>query len=120
MPKRVTLEEVYLKFRKDPVHDDTTDGMWCAQTGIPIDMLTKWKHNNPHWAQEVLNHRRQFYAEHLKEVDAALLEKAKGGDTKAAELLYRRFENWTPKAADEALKRNPTNKTFAELIAEGA
>jgi hypothetical protein len=109
----------YLDFRSNPSNDETTDGMWCGQNQFSILELADWKSKEPKWAQHVLEQRRTRYAEQLSAVDAALIEKAKGGDTKAAELLYRRFENWTPKAADEALKRNPTQKTFAELIEEG-
>ena len=109
----------YISFRSDPEHDDTTDGMWCGQNGIPIGELLAWKTAHPEWSKLVLQERRSRYAEHLSAVDAALIKKALEGNTAAAELLYRRFENWTPKAADEALKRNPTQKTFAELIEEG-
>jgi hypothetical protein len=116
---RPLLLEEYLRFRKDPVNDETTDGMWCGTRRIRPEDLTRLKAAHPDWAQEVLDHRRKQYAEQLKDVDTALIEKAKSGNTQAAELLYRRFENWTPKAAEDALKRNPTNKTFAELIAEG-
>lgn len=108
----------YLAFRSDPSSDELTDAQWCAQRRIPTSTLIEWKARFPQWAQEALDLRRKRYAEQLSAVDAALLTKAKGGDTRAAELLYRRFENWTPKQADEALKRNPTNKTMAELIAE--
>jgi hypothetical protein len=108
----------YMEFRKNPDNDATTDGMWCAQRSVPLATLQAWKKARPGWAVEVLTARRSRYAEHLSAVDAALFEKARGGDTKAAELLYRRFESWTPKIAEENLKRNPTQKTFAELIQE--
>jgi hypothetical protein len=85
---------------------------------MSIEALKEWKNNNPSALAELLEKRRARYTEHLSAVDQALIEKAKEGDTRAAELLYRRFENWTPKQAEAELKRNPTNKTFAELIAE--
>lgn len=113
------FKELYVTFRADPVNDEITDGQWCAQRGWAIQDLAKWKKLNPDVAQQILDRRRTRYAEHMSAVDKALFEKAKSGDTKAAALLYARFENWTPKAADEAVKRNPKNKTFAELIAEG-
>jgi hypothetical protein len=108
----------YLAFRKNPANDDTTDGMWCGQKNIPIDYLNDTKIHYPKWAQELLDYRRSRMAEEMLEVDKGLLAKAKTGNTQAAELLYRRFESWTPKIAEEAMKRNPTNKTFAEMIAE--
>jgi hypothetical protein len=109
----------YLEFRKNPGNDDVTDGMWCGQMKMSIKDLVESKQARPAWAAEVLTHKRSQMAEHMAAVDAALIEKAKAGDTRAAELLYRRFENWTPKQAEAEMKRNPTNKTFAELIAEG-
>lgn len=109
----------YLTFRSNPSNDETTDGMWCGQMRFPIQDLQDWKGQHPEWALHVLEKRRAQYAEQISAVDAALLAKAQAGDTRAAELIYRRFENWTPKAADEALKKNPTQKTFAELIEEG-
>lgn len=108
----------FIRFRQNPANDDTTDGMWCGSRGLSMADLLRFKAEYPDWAQEVLDFRRKQYAEQLKDVDAALIEKAKSGNTAAAELLYRRFENWTPKQAEDAMKRNPTNKTFAELIAE--
>lgn len=108
----------YIAFRADPANDTMTDGMWCGQNGVNIEALKAWKNANPSVMAALLEKRRSRYTEHLSEVDQALIEKAKEGDTRAAELLYRRFENWTPKQAEAELKRNPTNKTFAELIAE--
>lgn len=109
----------YLAFRKNPANDETTDGMWCGQQHYHIDTLNATKLARPKWAEEVLAHRRARLAEELLEVDKGLFAKAKTGNTQAIELLYRRFENWTPKAAEEQMKKNPTNKSFAELIAEG-
>jgi hypothetical protein len=108
----------YLAFRKNPANDETTDGMWCGQNRVTIDVLNATKAYYPKWAQELLDYRRSKMAEEILEVDKGLIAKAKGGNTQAIELLYRRFENWSPKIAEEAMKRNPTNKTFAEMIAE--
>ena len=113
-----TLWGQYLAFRKNPANDETTDGMWCGQNKVQIEWLNNTKMAFPKWAQELLDYRRSKMAEEILEVDKGLLAKAKSGNTQAIELLYRRFENWSPKIAEEAMKRNPTNKTFAEMIAE--
>lgn len=110
----------YIAFRSLAHNDDVTDGMWCAQNNVSVADLNEWKELKPDWSKMVLEQRRTKYAEQLMAVDQALIEKAQNGDTKAAELLYRRFENWTPKQADEALRKNPLQKTFAELVAEDA
>lgn len=112
------LWESYLAFRRNPANDETTDGMWCGQNRLQIEWLNATKNHYPKWAQELLDYRRSKMAEEILEVDKGLIAKAKGGDSRAIELLYRRFENWSPKIAEEAMKRNPTNKTFAEMIAE--
>jgi hypothetical protein len=115
----VALGASYCSFRMSLEHDATTDGQWCGQRGIDIQRLNAWKRAHPDTMKKLLEWRRERYAQHLSEVDQALIDKAKGGDTRAAELLYRRFEGWTPKAAEEALKKRPDQKTFAELVNEG-
>ena len=110
----------YVEFRKNPDNDEVTDGVWAAQQRLDIEQLQLSKKSYMDWADEVLKHRRARIAEQMLEVDKGLLLKAKAGNTAAVELLYRRFENWTPKQAEAEMKRNPTNKTFAELVAEGA
>jgi hypothetical protein len=109
----------FIRFRKDPANDDTTDGMWCGANNIRPEDLSLLKAQNPDWAQVVLEHRRKQYAEQLAAVDTALLEKAKAGDTKAAALLYARFENWTPRTVEAENKRTGgRTKSFADLVAE--
>ena len=44
--------------------------------------------------EHILALRRAKYVHELEECDKALLEKAKGGDVKAIELCYQRFEGW--------------------------
>lgn len=111
--------ESYLAFRRNPSNDETTDGMWCGQNRLQIDWLIATKAKYPKWAQDLLDYRRSRMAEEILEVDKGLLAKAKSGDARSIELLYRRFENWSPKIAEEAMKRNPANKSFAEMISEG-
>jgi hypothetical protein len=114
-----TLWGQYLAFRKNPANDETTDGMWCGQNKLQPDWLIATKVHDPKWAQELLDYRRSRMAEDILEVDKGLVAKAKAGNTQAASLLYARFEGWTPKVAESEAKRNPTMKTFAELVAEG-
>jgi hypothetical protein len=37
----------------------------------------------------------------MSKIDAALFRAAESGDTKAADLLYRRFDGWNPKIVEE-------------------
>lgn len=47
--------------------------------------------------REALELRRTKYASALAQVDAAMLTAAKGGDSKAAKLVYQRLEGWSEK-----------------------
>lgn len=112
------LKDEYIKFRSNIDNDEVSDGMYCAQNKVDIALLLLVKKQCPDMAASILEKRRLRYASELMAVDRALLDRAKGGDYKAAELLYRRFENWTPKQAEAELKKNPATRTLAELMLE--
>jgi hypothetical protein len=48
----------------------------------------------------------------MAKIDDALFKAAERGDTKAADLLYRRFDGWNPKIVEE----NNNFYNFAELV----
>lgn len=51
--------------------------------------------------KEALDMRRARYAPHISDVDMALINSAKSGDTQAAKLVYQRFEGWSEKQIKE-------------------
>jgi hypothetical protein len=108
------LEE-YVRFRSDPRNDELTDGMWAARNGVQL-LLEGDRLYAKEVQERVLDGRRKRYAKELAEVDAAIIKKAKTGDSKAAALLYARFEGWTPRTAER--ERPSTAQSFAELLAE--
>lgn len=109
----------YVEFRSDPANDSETDGMWAGKNNISIITLTKWKADNPQIMFSILEKRRGRYAEKLIEVDKALFEKAKAGDARAIELLWSRFENWSPKIEEQNARAGfGKNKTLADLMGE--
>lgn len=108
----------YKELRSQPRFDDYTDGQLAAALSTTLDEVRRLKRMHPEAEAQVLDRRRKGYADDLLQVDQALFEKAKAGDARAADLVYRRFENWTPKQADEALKRAPQHRTFAQLLEE--
>lgn len=111
--------EEYVPFRADPANDAVTDGMWCGQRNLQIDELKKWKGEHPKEMFLILEKRRGRYAEKLIEVDQALFDKAKQGDARSIELLWSRFENWSPKIEEAAAKQGlGRNKTLADLMGE--
>jgi len=113
------IRPLYIAFLAEPENDDMTDGMFCGQNDVSVDVLRAMKEKDAQIPLEALAMRRAQYASMLKDVDSALFKKAIAGDTKAADLVYRRFENWSPKQADEDRQEIGSKaKTFAELIAE--
>jgi hypothetical protein len=111
--------EDYVAFRSDPTNDNTTDGMWCGQNGLDIVALHKWKAENSQAMFSILEKRRSRYAEKLIDIDASLLAKAKQGDARSIELVWSRFENWSPKIEENAAKQGfGKTKTLADLMGE--
>ena len=109
----------YIEFRSNPSNDHMTDAMWCGQNNIPNADLGAWKAQNPEAMEQLLNLRRSRYADEMIKIDAALLGKAKSGDTKSIQLAWARFENWSPKIEEDNSKRSGgRNKSFADLVAE--
>ena len=106
----------YVKFRSDPDNDEVTDGMWCGQQGITVQVLAQIRREVPTLDFEILTARRAAYARLLAQVDKGVFEKAIKGDSKMADLAYRRFEGWSPKQSEAGEKS--TAKTFADLIQE--
>lgn len=116
-PQRMLrLKVSYIKFRVNPENDDVTDGMWCGQNGMQPDIISALRTACPKIDFEILEARRAEYAKQLAQVDQALFDKAIKGDAKAADLIYRRFESWSPKHAEEHIPEG--SKTFADLIGE--
>lgn len=108
----------YVAFRSDPSNDITTDGVWCGEN-FPIEELLKWKLENPSLMLSILEKRRGLYADELIKIDQGLLTKAKSGDARAIELVWARFENWSPKIEEQAAKQGlGKNKTLADLMGE--
>lgn len=108
----------YITFRSDPSNDYVTDGQWCGER-CTIGDLKKWKVENPTSMFSILEKRRGRYAENLIEVDQALFAKAKAGDARSIELLWSRFENWSPKIEENNAKMGlGKTKTLADLMGE--
>lgn len=91
----------YILFRSNPAYDSKQDSYFCTKVNISLDTLDDEKAHNPQWARKVLKARRAAYAEKMIEIDKALFLAAKSGDTKAADLLYRRFDGWNPKITEQ-------------------
>lgn len=102
----------YIAFKANPGNDLKDDSFFCSDTGVSLLDLKREKRAHRSWAQSALNLRREHYAEKMVEIDKALFIAAKNGDTKAADLLYRRFDNWNPKIVEQ----NNNFYNFADLV----
>lgn len=108
----------YISFRKDPSNDHISDGVWCAED-VRIDDLVKWKVAHPAEMLSILEKRRELYADELIKIDQALLLKARSGDPRSIELVWSRFENWSPRIEENNAKQGlGKNKTLADLMGE--
>lgn len=108
--------KTYIYFKANPENDSKKDTLFCQEHSIVYKDLQGIKKANPDWRKNALDLRRETYAEKMTDVDEALFAAAIGGDTKAADLLYRRFDGWDPKVA--AVTNNYYN--FADLVKDAA
>lgn len=108
----------YVAFRTNPGNDHITDGVWCEEQ-IRIDDLMAWKLANPQAMLSILEKRRSAYSDDLIKIDQALLQKAKAGDPRSIELVWARYEGWSPKIEENNSKQGlGKNKTLADLMGE--
>ena len=102
----------YIAFKANPGNDKKDDAYFCSEAGVSLSELKAEKKKYKTWAKSALNMRREHYAEKMVEIDKSLFMAAKNGDTKAAELLYRRFDQWNPKIVEQ----NNNFYNFADLV----
>lgn len=108
----MSIIDKYIAFKANPGNDKKDDAFFCSESGVSLSELKKEKRAYKDWGKSALNLRREFYAEKMVEIDKALFTAAKNGDTKAADLLYRRFDGWNPKIVEQ----NNNFYNFADLV----
>jgi len=104
--------QTYISFKANPENDGKKDTIFCQDMEVHNKELQRIKKENPNWRKAALDLRRETYAEQMTQVDQALFTAALGGDTRAADLLYRRFDGWNPKIVEQT--NNYYN--FADLV----
>ena len=107
-----SLIESYILYKTNPDNDDKNDSFFTSSFGFSLADLRKAKRERPKWANEVLEARRAQYSEQIGDIDKALFQAARCGDTKAADLLYRRFDGWNPRVVEQT--NNYYN--FADIV----
>jgi len=97
----MTVRDKYIQYRSSPDNDDKSDAYFCTQNAVSLDEIREMKEEDKKLYPDILKSRRLAYSERMTKIDAALFRAAEGGDTKAADLLYRRFDGWNPKIVEE-------------------
>jgi len=109
-----SLIDTYILYRINPDNDGKADSFFASSFGFSLKDVRRAKRENRDWAQKVLESRRACYAEHILGIDKAMFQSAKSGDTKAADLLYRRFDGWNPKIVEQ----NNNFYNFSDIVKE--
>ena len=107
-----SVRDTYIQYRTNPDNDDKSDSYFCTSYGVSLDELQELIKSDKKLQNDILKSRRTTYAKRMKKIDAALFRAAEAGDCKAADLLYRRFDNWNPKVVEET--HNYYN--FADMV----
>jgi len=108
--------KTYITYKADPDNDSKKDTHFCQDHNISYRDLQLLKEKFPSWAKDALDLRRDAYSEKMTSIDSALFTAAAAGDTKAAELIYRRFDGWNPKIVEQT--NNYYN--FADLVKDAS
>ena len=108
--------KTYIAYKADPDNDGKKDTHFCQDNDISYPEFLKFKKRHPGWAKDALDLRRKSYAGKMTDIDSALFTAAIGGDTKAAELIYRRFDGFNPRVAE--VTNNYYN--FADLVKDAS
>jgi hypothetical protein len=97
------IVEEYISFRMQPTNDDTSDSIFCTKHNIALKTLKKiLQETKTDYKSKIVDERRATYKHRMLEVDDALFKRAKAGDVRAAELLYKRWDGWSDKLIDQS------------------
>ena len=92
-----TVRDKYIQYRTNPDNDEKSDAYFCTSNCISLDEIQELKSQDKKLFADILKSRRNTYAKRMSKIDHALFRAAEAGDTKAADLVYRRFDGWNPK-----------------------
>lgn len=97
----------------NPDNDQKEKQELAAELGVDRKTLWRWeKELDWDWIKA---ERRRLYAREIVELDKALLKKAKGGDTRAIEIGYQRFDGWVPTQGVNVNRELPDSEIEAEM-----
>lgn len=107
-----SVRDKYIQYRTNPDNDDKSDAHFCTSHGVSLDEVREMQKTDETLPEAILKSRRSKYSTRMAKIDEALFRSAEQGDTKSADLLYRRFDGWNPKVVEET--NNYYN--FADLV----
>ncbi len=79
-----------------------TQKEFATEIGLNVDTLADWKKLSGFW-DEVAIHRNQYFRKYTTSISYGLMQRAKTGDPRAAELFLTLFENYNKKTGIEDL-----------------
>lgn len=97
----MSVRDKYIQYRTNLDNDDKSDAYFCTHNCVSLDEINELKQQDKKLQSDILTSRRATYAVEMRKIDKALLRAAQVGDTKAADLVYRRFDGWDPKVIQE-------------------
>ncbi len=112
----MSVRERYIQYRTHPDNDKHSLSHFCTRFGFSLSDVRAVLFGDKHLEKDILESRRNKYAARMQKIDDALFDSAEKGDTRAADLLYRRFDGWDPKLISE------TNNfyNFSDIIKSAA
>ncbi len=90
----VSVKDRLIELLLNPDNDHKGKADLAAELGV--DRKTMWRHEKEIDWEWLKAERRRLYSREIIELDKALLKKAKGGDVRAIEIGYQRFDGWVP------------------------
>ena len=108
------IRDRYIQYRTNPDNDSNSIAHFATSYGYSVPEVKAALANDTGLERDILDARRKKYARRMQKIDDALFRSAETGDTRAADLLYRRFDGWDPKLVEQ------TNNfySFTDIVKE--
>jgi len=97
----MSIRDTYILYRTNPDNDEHSIAHFCTSYGFILSDVKDALKNDQTLEKDILDARRAKYAYRMQKIDDALFKSAETGDTRAADLLYRRFDGWDPKVVEQ-------------------
>ena len=96
-----SIRDRYIQYRTNPKNDECSISHFATSYGYSVPEVKLALANDRTLEKDILEARRAKYAARMQKIDDALFKAAENGETKAADLLYRRFDNYHPSVVEQ-------------------